>query len=204
MVHGYDYCSVGSRKDVEWFRKQLDSRFSIKTTVVGDKTDDAKEVRVLNRVFRYMEQGWEYEADQRHAEIIINDLDMKNANPVASAGEDEKPHEVEENLVELYHHRIQQVQTTGCQSELPVAGQVRHPVLSERIVSENVMPDERRLEKTEEASQISGGTPTDGSLLPVAKEAEGAGRLQRLGLGRMPSHRQKHQRRGADEGRTLH
>ena len=45
---------------------------------------------MLNRIIRYTEHGWEYEADQRHAEIIIQDLDMKSANPVASAGEDEK------------------------------------------------------------------------------------------------------------------
>lgn len=56
---------------------------------------------MLSRIIRYTEHGWEYEADQRHAEIIIQDLDMKSANPVASAGEDEKAYEVEENLVEL-------------------------------------------------------------------------------------------------------
>lgn len=68
---------------------------------MGDRADEEKEVRVLGRVIRFTDKGWEYEADQRHAEIIVNDLDMKNANPVASAGEDEKPHEVEDNLVEL-------------------------------------------------------------------------------------------------------
>ena len=104
MVHGDDYCSVGDRRDIEWFRRQLDCRFSIKTTMVGDQEQEEKEVRVLNRFIRYTEHGWEYEADQRHAEVIIQDLDMKSANPVASAGEDENAYKVEENLVELTSH----------------------------------------------------------------------------------------------------
>ena len=60
VVHGYDYCSVGNREDVEWFRMKLDHRFSIKTTVVGPGADDQKEVRLLNRVIRMTEHGWEY------------------------------------------------------------------------------------------------------------------------------------------------
>ena len=57
-------------------------------------------MRVLNRVIRYTEGGWEYEADQRHADIIVKELGLKDANPVASAGEDEKAQE-EGNLVEV-------------------------------------------------------------------------------------------------------
>lgn len=101
MVHGDDYCSVGQREDIEWSREHLDRRFTLKTTIVGDGAKEEKEARVLNRVIRFTEQGWEFEADQRHAEIIAKEIDMESANIVASAGEDEKPHEVEGNLVEL-------------------------------------------------------------------------------------------------------
>ena len=36
MVHGDDYCSVGERKNIELFKNKLSSRFSIKTTIVGN------------------------------------------------------------------------------------------------------------------------------------------------------------------------
>lgn len=65
MVHGDYFCSVGQRKDIERFRKQLDKRFSIKITLVGSRCDDEKEVRVLHRVITCTDHGWEYEADQR-------------------------------------------------------------------------------------------------------------------------------------------
>lgn len=58
-------------------------------------------MRVLNRVIRCTASAWESEADQRHADILVKGLDMEKANPVTSAGEDEKPHDVEENLAEL-------------------------------------------------------------------------------------------------------
>ena len=79
----------------------LDKRFSIKTTIVGGGKKEEKEVRVLNRVIRHTSNGWEYEADQRHADIIVKELGLEEAKAVASAGEDAKVHEEEGNLVPL-------------------------------------------------------------------------------------------------------
>ena len=41
--------------------------------------------------------GWEYEADQRHAEIIVEALKMGSANGVKTPGEDLKENEEEED-----------------------------------------------------------------------------------------------------------
>ena len=49
-----------------------------------------KEGRALNIVLRITEDGWEYEPDQRHAELIIEDMHLKDANPVTTQGQDEK------------------------------------------------------------------------------------------------------------------
>ena len=33
--------------------------------------EEKQEARILNRIVRWTPQGWEYEADQRHAELIV-------------------------------------------------------------------------------------------------------------------------------------
>ena len=40
-----------------------------------------QEGKALNRVIRYTERGIEYEADQRHAEIIVDQLQVKDKMP---------------------------------------------------------------------------------------------------------------------------
>ena len=62
MVHGSEHCSVGQRNDIERFRKHLDKRFSIKTTV-GSGANDGKEVAAAaaaqqQRRQRRWRQGW--------------------------------------------------------------------------------------------------------------------------------------------------
>ena len=60
-----------------------------------------KEANVLNRTIRVTPSGWEYEADQRHADLIINGLNLKEAKGVSSPGEEEKPWQEEENAEAL-------------------------------------------------------------------------------------------------------
>ena len=57
----------------------LENRFDIKNKDVGGNKDLEDEVRVLNRIIRRVDGGWEYEADQRHAEIIVRDCGMRSA-----------------------------------------------------------------------------------------------------------------------------
>ena len=90
LVHGDDFVTVGSREDVKWFRERLDQRFQLKTSVVGRGQGEVKETRILNRVLRVTQEGWEYEADQRHGELIIQTLAMEGAKTVVSPGEDAK------------------------------------------------------------------------------------------------------------------
>ena len=46
-----------------------------------------QEARVLNRVLRCTNEGWEYEADQRHAELLIAAMSLEQAKAVSTAGE---------------------------------------------------------------------------------------------------------------------
>ena len=64
LVHGEDFITSGSSEQVRWFKEGLEKRFEIKTKIIGVGEGEVQEERVLNRVIRVMDQGWEYEADQ--------------------------------------------------------------------------------------------------------------------------------------------
>ena len=48
-----------------------------------------REGRVLNRVIRWTEDGWETEPDQRHVDILVKELGWSEARPVSTPGENQ-------------------------------------------------------------------------------------------------------------------
>ncbi len=116
MVHGDDFVTACGREDAKWFRKALEERFEIKTKVLGDGKDESREETVLNRVVRRTSEGWEYEADSRHAEIIVKAMNMENANPVVTPGEEEKEWKVQEEAVELPKEQITEYRALAARS----------------------------------------------------------------------------------------
>ena len=75
LVHGDDFFSVGDAGQLQWLKERLKGRFEIKTSTVGLREDkgEVREARILNRVIRVSGSGWEYDADQRHADLIIQE-----------------------------------------------------------------------------------------------------------------------------------
>ena len=54
---------------------------------IGPGKDDAKDIRILNRMVTWTSQGIEYEADQRHAELIIAGCGLVgNSKPIGTPG----------------------------------------------------------------------------------------------------------------------
>ena len=54
---------------------------------IGPDAQDDKHIRILNRVVQWTEEGIEYEADQRHAEIIVSKLGLeKDSKGVSTPG----------------------------------------------------------------------------------------------------------------------
>ena len=54
---------------------------------MGPANADDKCVRILDRIITWTEEGIRYEADQRHAKIIIRQLGLKdNSNGVSAPG----------------------------------------------------------------------------------------------------------------------
>ena len=72
VIHGDDFTLLGYERDLDWFRgatvKQVDVTFRGRIGL-GD-TDD-KDITLLNRVIESTSHGILYEADQRHADIIV-------------------------------------------------------------------------------------------------------------------------------------
>jgi len=91
MVHGDDFVSSCTREAAEWFRRNLERRFEIKTSVIGHGPGEQVEGKVLNRIIRATKDGFEYEADQRHGELIVKTLSLDAARPISTPGEDGKP-----------------------------------------------------------------------------------------------------------------
>ena len=88
VVHGDDFTALGSDEDVKWFVDELSKVFELKLKgIIGPGDNDQKQMRVLNRVITWDSRGITYEADQRHAEIIIKTLGLEDSKQVATPGE---------------------------------------------------------------------------------------------------------------------
>ena len=98
LVHGDDFGAVGNRAGIKWFKGKLGERFGIKTTTVGMGPEEEREGRMLNRIVAVSKEGWSYEADQRHAELIVQGLGLSEAKGIGVPGEDER--EEDEGLEE--------------------------------------------------------------------------------------------------------
>lgn len=82
-------------------QEETGGQVELKFQIVGSGSDEVKEERILNRVLRVTESGWESEADQRHADILVDQLNFKDANSVKTPCEEEKTWEIEDNSEKL-------------------------------------------------------------------------------------------------------
>ena len=99
MVHVDDFIFSGTQTSLSWFKTKLEGRFVVKSKVIGSADDEETECRVLNRIIRRCGDGWEYQADQRHAELIVKSLDMQEAKFVTTLGEGAKREKEEEEAL---------------------------------------------------------------------------------------------------------
>ena len=85
-MHGDDFTSTGTEEQLKWLETTFLQNFEIKTEYLGPREDQLQEIRVLNRVICWTKDGLTYEADQRHAEILVKELELENAKPVTTPG----------------------------------------------------------------------------------------------------------------------
>ena len=89
MVHGDDFVSTATGASLKWFEDMLHKSFKIKTDLIGPGKDDKKELKVLNRIIKYTNEGIELEADLRHADLIVKQLGLENAKELSNPSADE-------------------------------------------------------------------------------------------------------------------
>ena len=71
VVHGDDIVSTGEDGQLEWLNKKIKAKYEVREqwlAKVGDK------VNVLNKTIEMTAAGFEIEADERHAAMIISDM----------------------------------------------------------------------------------------------------------------------------------
>ena len=87
VVHGDDFTCLGPKSDIIWYEGELATRFEIKRRGwIGESDGCIQEIRILNRILRLTKDGLRYEADPRHAEMLIKALGLEDATPVVTPG----------------------------------------------------------------------------------------------------------------------
>ena len=87
VVHGDDFTCLGPKRSIIHYEDQLASRFEIKRRGhIGESDGCIREIRILNRILRLTADGLRYEADPRHAEMLVKALGLDNTSAVLTPG----------------------------------------------------------------------------------------------------------------------
>ena len=92
VVCGDDFPFCGADKDLDWITNRMAEEFEVKVRGrLGPEPKDGKEIIILNRIVKWTSKGIKYEADPRHAELIVDMLGLKNCSPVTTPGVKQEP-----------------------------------------------------------------------------------------------------------------
>ena len=84
VTHVDDFLLSGEEQHLIWFRNQMQKIYELKVQVAGWEREDNKELSFLGRVIRTTPMGIELEGDDKHVEMLEEEWDMVNCNPVAT------------------------------------------------------------------------------------------------------------------------
>ena len=101
-VHGDDYVSTGMPESRQWLRKELEKKSTVKAQTLGPGNEDQKQIKIPNRIVTWNNtNGINYEADHRHVEIIIKQLQLADANIITTPSTKEEGTTIEDKDVAL-------------------------------------------------------------------------------------------------------
>ena len=87
VVHGDDFTFLGSDSELDWVTTVMTEEYDIKLRGrLGPHKGDQKSITILNRCVEWRHDGIYYEPDPRHAEIIINEMNVANSASVVTPG----------------------------------------------------------------------------------------------------------------------
>ena len=114
VVHGDDFSSLGTEKALIWLQSELENVFELKLKgLLGEADHLDKEVRVLNRVVRLDAAGVRYEADPRHAEMLIQSGGLELGKSRKTPGSKDEHVNYEAVLEDLAAQEVHERQLDG-------------------------------------------------------------------------------------------
>ena len=101
---------------------QLKSEYAIKAVVLGPEPEPSKEIKILNRLIRWCGDKLEFEADSRHAEIIIEEGEVQSWRAAKTPGVQEAVVDgIEKGGVEMNDHEKTRLRGAMDRSDLQFA-----------------------------------------------------------------------------------
>ena len=87
VVHGDDFTFLGCDDQLAFCTKMMQDRYEVKVRGrLGPGRNDDKSMTILNRCLEWKEDSIHYEAESRHAEILIKELGLQSSKPVVTPG----------------------------------------------------------------------------------------------------------------------
>ena len=78
VVHGDDFIIEGAECDLRWVEATLRKKYIVKMrALLGPERTDDKVADILNRVVEWKDEELWYEADPRHVEKTLNDMELE-------------------------------------------------------------------------------------------------------------------------------
>ena len=130
-VHGDDFITEGVRSSLEWLDLKMKEHFELKKEILGPKSSNGcvQEVRVLNRVLRWQHDGISWEPDPRHAELVVQTLELQGSRSTTTPGNKDAerkqrpndPHRQSENKDEGIYELVDDDDGNGPELQLRTA-----------------------------------------------------------------------------------
>ena len=99
FVHGDDFVVSGTEDDMKQVQELFCEKYITKVRgIVGPDPSDMKAIVILNRILQWTEDGITLEADQRHVELILKQMEMEKCNGSEITGGAVKPESDGEKL----------------------------------------------------------------------------------------------------------
>lgn len=87
IVHGDDFTAMGTAKDLDHREAELAKHFELKIRGrIGEGLDGPNEIRILNRCLRFIPNGLDYEADPRHADLLLDAFGLIDSTGIVMPG----------------------------------------------------------------------------------------------------------------------
>ena len=80
VAHVDDLLCGGYSECLDWVRAELHKRYDIKRMIIREINE---EIKFLGRRVRHTEDGYEWSADPKHKDILLDEWNMKESNSVA-------------------------------------------------------------------------------------------------------------------------